>query len=155
MPKAQKTVASKTRPQLKKSAKGKPAAAKKAEPARSQKGGAPAFRWNEEYESGGYATNWHISFPSQELVAAVGALGLVPGSVALDVGCGAGTEIIYLAKCGFQAIGVDLAPKALEIAREAAIAAGAAVEFKEGSALRLPIGPESVDFVNDRGCFHH
>jgi hypothetical protein len=51
---------------------------------------------------------WHLSTPSPELVAAEadGWLG-APGAV-VDIGCGLGTEIAYLAAKGCQAVGIDL-----------------------------------------------
>jgi ubiquinone/menaquinone biosynthesis C-methylase UbiE len=74
---------------------------------------------------------------------------------AVDVGCGAGTEIVFLAQCGYRCVGVDLAPAALAVARDRADKAGVEVDLREGSVLELPVEAESVDFVNDRGCFHH
>jgi SAM-dependent methyltransferase len=54
--------------------------------------------------------------------------GLEPGS-ALDLGCGPGGNAIWLARRGWQVVGVDWAERAIELAREAAAAAGVAAEF--------------------------
>jgi SAM-dependent methyltransferase len=132
----------------------KVAARKPAKSAPSKARGGATIRWNEQYETGAYKANWDISHPSQELVAVVAALGMV-GAVALDVGCGAGTEVVFLAQAGFRAIGVDVAPAALAIAAQRARAAKVEVELLEGSALSLPLEGDSVDFVNDRGLLHH
>jgi len=125
--------------------------APKAAPAK--KGGG-ALRWNEDYTSRAY-NRWTLGHPSQELVGVIATLGLVPGSVALDVGCGVGVELVFLAKLGFKAIGIDVAPRALELAADRARAAGVELELREGSAVSLPLEKDSVDFVNDRGLLQH
>jgi ubiquinone/menaquinone biosynthesis C-methylase UbiE len=110
--------------------------------------------WDEAYRSQDYLRHWEYSHPSQELVAAV-ACGLAPrAATVLDVGCGAGQEAIFLARCGFCVIGVDFSAEGLAIARQKAVAAGVKVDWREGSALALPVDAQSVDFANDRGCFH-
>jgi SAM-dependent methyltransferase len=121
--------------------------APKAAPAKK---GAAALRWNEDYTSRAY-NRWTLGHPSQELVGVIATLGLVPGSIALDVGCGVGVDLVFLAKHGFKAIGLDVAPRALELAAERARAAGVELELHEGSAVSLPLDKDSVDFVNDRG----
>src|SRR4051794_26827266 len=103
--------------------------------------------WEKMYETGEFA-HWDFVAPSSELVATIAVLGLPqPGEVALDIGCGAGREAIFLAQCGYRTIGVDMTVKALEIARERAREEGVPVDFRQGNALDLPIEDESVDFV--------
>ncbi len=110
--------------------------------------------WNEAYRRGDYLRHWDYRNPSQELVATVAALNLPTGSVALDIGCGAGREAIFLAKHGFRVYGVDFSREALKIARRRAAMAGVSVRWVCTDATRLPFPRESVEFVNDRGCFH-
>ncbi len=110
--------------------------------------------WNAYYASGEYRQHWDYSHPSSELVAFVAAGSWPTGAAALDVGCGAGREAIFLAGQGFQVTGVDLSEEALRIARDRAAEAGVHVEWKKGNALELPLPDASVDLVNDRGCFH-
>lgn len=111
--------------------------------------------WDQAYSTGEYLEHWDYRYPSQELVGCI-AGGLIPaGATVLDIGCGAGREIVFLARCGFKAIGVDLSAEALRIGSERAQAAGVSVDFRQGSALQLPLDDASVDFANDRGCFHH
>ncbi|MCI0541438.1 MAG: methyltransferase domain-containing protein [Verrucomicrobiales bacterium] len=74
--------------------------------------------WDKTYESGDYLNHWDYSCASQELVAAVALQAPKPGGTALDIGCGAGREAIFLAKCGLRVIAVDISAKALEIARQ-------------------------------------
>ncbi len=111
--------------------------------------------WDHLYESGAYLEHWDYANPSQELVAFVATVAPPAGAVALDIGCGAGREAIFLARCGFRAIGVDASERALAIARERAEEAGVSVEWRRGDVLALPLDDASVDIASDRGCFHH
>ncbi len=78
------------------------------------------------------------------------------GKRALDLGCGTGTNAIYLARNGFQVVGLDFSHKAIAAAREKAKSAGVEIEFRVGDVTRLDSlgvrGP--FDFVLDIGCFH-
>src|SRR4029453_18205441 len=143
-----------TRPKPAKREVAKKAPVKLAPKAAPAKRGGGALRWNEDYTSRAY-NRWTLGHPSQELVGVIATLGLVPGSVALDVGCGVGVDLVFLAKHGFKAIGLDVAPRALELAAERARAAGVELELHEGSAVSLPLDKDSVDFVNDRGLLQH
>ncbi|MCC7477324.1 class I SAM-dependent methyltransferase [bacterium] len=111
--------------------------------------------WDQAYASGEYLEHWDYRFPSQELVSLVASGAISPGSRVLDIGCGAGREIVFLARCGYEAVGVDLSAEALKIGAERAHQAGVSVDFRLGSALQLPLEDASIDFANDRGCFHH
>lgn len=110
--------------------------------------------WDEIYRTKEYQAHWGISFPSQELVAFLAAYSFSSGAAALDIGCGAGQESIFMAQQGFKVTGVDLSSEALKIATEKAAQAGVEVTWREGNALNLPIADQSVDLINDRGCFH-
>ena len=110
--------------------------------------------WEATYESGDYLGHWDYQVPSQELVAAVACQLLPAGGTVLDIGCGAGREAIFLAKCGFRVIGVDISTKALEIAKSRAEEAGTKVDWRQGSFFALPVEDETIDFVNDRGALH-
>ena len=88
-------------------------------------------------------------------MATIASLGLPRGASALDIGCGAGTESVFLASCGLRTTGVDLSSTALAIAADRAQRAGVSVGGRTGTALAPPVPAASVDFANDRGCFHH
>jgi len=76
------------------------------------------------------------------------------GAALLDVGCGAGSNVLYLARQGYRAHGVDLAPGAIAAARARAVAAGLPVDLRAGDALALPYPAGSLDGAIDNGCFH-
>lgn len=99
---------------------------------------------------------WQRSNPPSELVALVeGSSSLGPGR-ALDLGCGTGTDTIYLATHGWEVAAVDMVPKALATARRRAVVAGVAPRFVLGDVTRLrEIGVgDGYALLLDFGCFH-
>jgi arsenite methyltransferase len=78
-----------------------------------------------------------------------------PGQVVLDLGCGAGTDLLVAAQMvgsEGRAIGVDMTPAMLERARQSAAAMGLAnVELHESLIESLPLPDESVDVVISNG----
>jgi SAM-dependent methyltransferase len=94
---------------------------------------------------------WHLPGPSPELLAAAEDGWLGPTGVAVDLGCGLGTEAGFLAASGWAAIGVDLSPAAVR----AASASHAGVTFLRADALALPLHDGRADLLIDRGCFHY
>jgi cyclopropane fatty-acyl-phospholipid synthase-like methyltransferase len=79
--------------------------------------------------------------------------GQITGSV-LDVGCGTGEHVLYLAGRGFEVMGVDSAPTAIKKARAKAKQRGLDVTFVLGDALNLSIPDHRFDTVIDMGLFH-
>jgi DNA-binding MarR family transcriptional regulator/SAM-dependent methyltransferase len=78
-------------------------------------------------------------------------LELQPGETVLDLGSGAGIDVLIAARRvgpGGRAIGVDMTPEMLAAARANAAAAGIAnVEFRSGRLEELPLEDASVDAV--------
>jgi len=73
----------------------------------------------------------------------------------LDLGCGQGTDTVYLAKNGFPVTGIDISLAGLKLAEQKAKREGLKVTLCQGDVLNLPFTAESFFFINDRGCFHH
>ena len=103
------------------------------------------------YRSG--TPRWDSTEPRPEVTEL--ARGRPPGR-ALDLGCGTGSDVIYLASLGWDAVGVDFAPRAIAIARSRAATAGSAATFTEGDVTRLHEAGVSggFDLVIDVGCYH-
>jgi arsenite methyltransferase len=83
---------------------------------------------------------------------------LPPGATVLDIGCGAGTDLLlaalHVGPSG-RAIGVDMTEAMRDRARRGATACGLAhVEVREGEATALPIESESVDVVLSNGVLN-
>ena len=76
-----------------------------------------------------------------------------PAGRAIDLGCGTGTNLIALAKTGWQVTGIDFAARAIQIARRklkkqniiATLLVGDVTKFKVDSQFELAL---------DIGCFH-
>jgi SAM-dependent methyltransferase len=76
-----------------------------------------------------------------------------PPGRALDVGCGTGTNVVYLARHGWEAVGVDFAGRAIAKARQRARDAGVSSTFVVGDVTRLPVAG-LFDLALDLGCLH-
>jgi len=72
----------------------------------------------------------------QETAFLIDALGLPPGSVVLDVGCGPGRHAHALAGRGFRVVGVDIAHRFVTLA---AAASPAGAVFARADACALPV----------------
>lgn len=94
---------------------------------------------------------WDTGKPRPELQDLAGT-----GGRALDLGCGTGTDAIFLAQHGWQVVGVDFVPEAIAAANERAHSAGATATFVVGDVTRLrEIGVSGpFDLVIDIGCYH-
>jgi methyl halide transferase len=109
----------------------------------------PHPTWNDSYTSG-EPPPWDTGTPDPMLVAMIESHAIEPGRT-LDVGCGTGTNAIYLAEHGFDVVGVDVAPVAIEKAR-ARTHGRCRFEIVDFLNEAAPGGP--FQFVFDRGCFH-
>jgi 2-polyprenyl-3-methyl-5-hydroxy-6-metoxy-1,4-benzoquinol methylase len=94
---------------------------------------------------------WDTGITPQEVMSFIASH--VPGK-ALDIGCGTGTNVIALAKSGWQVTGVDFAPRAIRIAKKKAQHTGVKVELLLDDVTRLDTISESFDLILDMGCFH-
>ncbi len=121
----------------------------------------PAFpeahrrQWNETYRATHYRKlPWFSPRPSDWIVETVRSGRWRKGARILDVGCGAGSNSLYLARRGFRVSGIDIAEGAIQAARARAIAARRTVDFQVGDVLRLPYPDGEFGGALDIGCFH-
>jgi SAM-dependent methyltransferase len=101
-------------------------------------------------------TVWERRVPPTDLVDLIEGPAAPPLGRALDIGCGTGTDSVYLAAHGWDVTGVDMVPKALAAARRRAAAGGVSPRYVEGDVTRLRelgIG-EDYTLLLDFGCFH-
>ncbi|MEJ2889097.1 class I SAM-dependent methyltransferase [Actinomycetospora aeridis] len=94
---------------------------------------------------------WIIGEP-QPAVAAAEAEGLIRGRV-LDLGCGTGEHTVLLAARGYEVVGADSAPAALDRARAVAAGHDVAPAFVVADALH-PDALRDFDTVLDSALFH-
>ncbi len=75
-------------------------------------------------------------------------------SPVLDVGCGTGENVLFLAKLGYEVTGIDSAKIALRKARMKAAQRGLSAEFMLYDALKLLALARKFATVIDSGLFH-
>ncbi|TWT31349.1 class I SAM-dependent methyltransferase [Blastopirellula retiformator] len=107
--------------------------------------------WNDRYRDNNLP--WDTGLPSTELQAAIQRYRLAPCR-ALDIGCGTGSNTLWLAEQGFTATGFDLAPLAIERAEQRAHDAGSSATFAVVDIVTAPLAGGPFDFFFDRGCYH-
>jgi SAM-dependent methyltransferase len=89
--------------------------------------------------------------PRQELVQLIES-GRIPSGRAIDLGCGTGSNAIFLAQKGFDVTGVDYAASAIEKARRKADGLEAKVEFIVDDLTNLQKVKGTFDFLVDYGA---
>jgi SAM-dependent methyltransferase len=111
--------------------------------------------WADTYESTPYEElPWFDPEASRALVDAV-TQGFFPATGAvLDIGCGVGSNVLWLARRGYEAHGIDLSPGAIRAARARAADAGLTADLQVGDALALAFPAARLDAAVDHGCFH-
>ena len=103
-------------------------------------------------------TPWDTGITPPEIVAMIES-GHVPIGRALDLGCGTGTNALYLAQHGFHVTAIDVSQRAIALARRQARSARLVdrVRFERGDVTRMRkwVDLNSIDFACDIGCFHN
>lgn len=113
--------------------------------------------FHEAYQSG--VMPWDSGIAPPELVAVIEGSQALPPGYALDLGCGTGTNSLYLARHGWQVSGIDFVAAAIERAREKLAhesnLAGSAT-FWHSDVTRLETLPleQAYTLVFDLGCLH-
>ena len=83
------------------------------------------------------------------------SLGCVePGATVLDLGCGAGTDLLIAAQMAGadgKVIGIDMTRAMLERARASAVELGVTVELHQGLIESVPVADGSIDVVISNG----
>lgn len=110
--------------------------------------------WDEFYADRSKPVPFFVPVPDENLVSYLDD-GLLRAGRALDLGCGAGRNAIWLARQGFDVDAVDLSPAAVAWATERAHEAGVDVRFHCGDVFSLTLPPGRFDLVYDSGCLHH
>ncbi len=95
---------------------------------------------------------WEIDGPQSEIVH-LAELGEIR-SLVLDVGCGTGENTLYLAGIGFEVVGIDIVPAAVEKALSKAKERSLAALFLVSDALKLDDLHRRFNTVIDSGFFH-
>jgi SAM-dependent methyltransferase len=116
--------------------------------------------WDDAY-AGSVPPAWDLGQPQPAFVR-LAERGLLTGTV-LDAGCGTGEQTLLAASHGADALGIDVSPLALEIARGKAAARGipaaadgqvGSARFEVADALKLGELGLGFDTIIDSGLFH-
>lgn len=103
------------------------------------------------YAQGRQVNHW----PFDAVVAAVkrhvGKLSC-PTIRALEVGCGTGNNLWFLAEEGYEVCGLDISPTAVRLAKEHLRARGLACEVQVSDLSRIPYDDDTFDVTLDRAC---
>lgn len=112
--------------------------------------------WETRYDSG--HTPWDTGITPPEVKAFWAQGHMKPQGLALDLGCGTGTNTLFLARLGLRAIGVDIAYRALSRAQDRRLQAEPPVrdrlQFVLADVTQLPLWHAGIGYVLDVGCFH-
>lgn len=111
----------------------------------------PHRSWNESYASG--QLPWDTGQPEPLLVEFVTSGGVTPART-LEIGSGTGTNAIWLAERGFDVLGVDISPLAVEKAQAKLAGRPLNCRFATLDFLAAPPPAGPFEFIFDRGCFH-
>ena len=111
----------------------------------------PGPDWNERYKAGNLS--WDTNEPDKNLVELINSK-IVSPCKALEIGCGTGTNSLWLARQGFSMLGVDVSQEAVDRANRKKEDPSLRCEFALMDFLHDESLPPSFDFVFDRGCFH-
>lgn len=108
-------------------------------------------RWEERYRTG--STPWDIGRPDFNLTDMVTEKP-IRDCKALEIGCGTGSNAVWLAQQNFSVTATDVSEIAIQKAKERASDAGVKCVFLVSDFLNDEIPGAPFGFVFDRGCFH-
>lgn len=107
--------------------------------------------WNERYITGDLPwDSGRYDFNLREIAAK----NRIKPCKALEVGCGSGTNAIWLSRHGFSVTAVDIADASIKMAIKKSAEAGVRCKFLVKDFMRQKIEGLPFGFVFDRGCFH-
>src|SRR6185437_15837797 len=100
--------------------------------------------WENDYRTSTGTLPWDIGTPAPELIAVLPTLEL-PIKKVLEIGCGTGTNAIWLAQQGYDVTATELAPTALDTAKKKAGDAKLTINFKLSNICEeVPVEKHSV-----------
>lgn len=113
--------------------------------------------WNEGWDNLFSRVEWG-RYPGEELIRFIArTFYKVPDRKAihiLEIGCGTGANLWFLAREGFSAYGLDGSQIALERAESMLKKEGLSAELRKGDAMNLPFADSSFDAVLDVECIY-
>ena len=108
-------------------------------------------RWEERYRNG--SIPWDLGRPDSNLTNMV-AERPIYRCKALEIGCGTGSNAVWLAQQNFQVTATDVSVLAIKEAKKRASDSRVKCRFVVADFLNDKIPDAPFGFVFDRGCFH-
>jgi SAM-dependent methyltransferase len=114
-----------------------------------------AAHWERVYCSKAVdATSWYRPHLDRSLTL-IDRMGLETSAAVIDVGCGASSFLADLRERGFRDLtGLDVAPRAIELAQASLGADAGAVGWITGDVLSVDLPADRFDLWHDRAAFH-
>lgn len=110
--------------------------------------------WDDRYKNTAEKPPWDVGTTAPELQEAFKELNLAGHSV-LEIGCGTGTNAVWMAEQKCKVVATDISPTAIEAAIGKAKAANVEVEYAVSDICETKaVADGAVDFVFDRGVYH-
>ena len=97
----------------------------------------------------------HRRYTLEPCIDAFAAFGRQAGRRVLEIGCGAGADLMRFAQAGARATGVDLSPASVDLTRRRLEAFGLSADVRVADAEGLPFADASFDLVYSWGVLHH
>jgi SAM-dependent methyltransferase len=110
--------------------------------------------WNDHYAAGNMP--WDTGEPDEHLVRFIrgGGAPVITAGPALEIGCGTGTNSVWLAENGFSVLGLDVSPLAIEAANSRLGGRELSCRFEVLDFLDQPVAGGPFTFAFDRGVLH-
>lgn len=107
--------------------------------------------WNKRYDENDLP--WDSGRPDTRLMALLAHWPRCRGR-ALDIGCGTGTNAVWLAEQGFDVTGLDISTSAIAMAKKRSADKGVECTFLADNFLDCSSDQGKFSLIFDRGCFH-
>lgn len=101
-----------------------------------------------------FYARYRLGYPDSLIARVAQHVGLRPGDAVMDLGCGPGLLAVPFARLGMAVTAVDPEPDMVAACREAAAAAGVAVDVRQGSSYALPDNSGPFRLVTMGRSFH-
>jgi SAM-dependent methyltransferase len=108
--------------------------------------------WEQRYQD--KDTRWDLGQAAPPFVSLLTGLDVPRSGYTAVLGCGSGSDALLFAQSGFEVVGFDFAPSAIELANSRAASMNVNAEFVLGNIFDLPakfLG--KFDYVIEHTCF--
>lgn len=115
---------------------------------------AEPHRWEDAYKKGKEALPWDTGAAAPELVRYLESSAM-PKQI-LEIGCGTGSNAIWMAERGASVLATEISPTAIEMAqKKLEHNKSLKLEFRLADIIESsPVKDGTIDFVFDRGVYH-